>query len=227
MKQVKLYLMSLAAGTVMLTSCETWKGANNAERGAVVGVGAGAAVGAGIGAAAKNPALGAVIGAMVGGVAGNIIGRNMDKQAEEIKKEIPNAKVERVDEAIVVEFSSNVLFGFDKSDVTAASKSILNDLTKVLNKYPDTDLHIDGYTDSKGSAAYNLKLSERRATSVANYLVANGINRSRVTTKGWGMSNPKYSNDTEEGRAQNRRVEFVITANEKMKADAKREAGEA
>ncbi len=226
MKNVKLYVMSLAAASLILTSCETWKNANNRERGAVIGAGAGAAVGAGIGAAAKNPALGAVIGAAVGGAAGHIIGRKMDQQAEEIKTEIPNAKVERVEEGIVVEFSNNVLFGFDQSVLTGASKNTLNDLIKILNKYPDTNLGVDGHTDSKGADSYNQRLSERRAESVAVYLIDNGVKSSRITTKGWGETVPKYSNDTEDGRAKNRRVEFLITANDKMKQDAQREANQ-
>lgn len=224
MKNIKFYALSLVASSLLLTSCDTWQNANNRERGAVIGVGAGAAVGAGIGTAAKNPALGAVIGAVVGGAAGHIIGRKMDEQAEEIKTQIPDAKVERVEEGIVVEFSNNVLFGFDQSVLTAASKSTLNDLITILNKYPDTNLEVDGHTDSKGTESYNQGLSERRADAVATYLIDNGVRTSRISSKGWGKLAPKYDNSTEAGRAQNRRVEFLITANEKMKQDAHAEA---
>lgn len=224
MKNIKFYAVSLIAASVIFSSCSTWQNANNRERGSVVGAGAGAAVGAGIGAAAKNPALGAVLGAVVGGVAGNVIGRKMDKQAEEIKNQIPDAKVERVEEGIVVEFNSNVLFGFDKSDLTSGSRSTLNDLITILNKYPDTNLEIAGHTDSKGAENYNQRLSERRAGSVSSYLESNGVSGRRITTKGYGETAPKYDNSTESGRAQNRRVEFMITANEKMKNDAHSEA---
>ncbi len=227
MKNMKVYLLSLTACSMMfLTSCETWKNANNRERGAVIGVAGGAAVGGAIGAAANNPALGAVLGAAVGGAAGHIIGRKMDQQAEEIKNEIPTAKVERVEEGIVVEFSNNVLFGFDQAALSSASRSTLNDLITILNKYPDTNLQVDGHTDSKGAENYNQGLSERRADAVATYLLDNGITSSRVSTKGWGETLPKYSNATDDGRAQNRRVEFIITANEKMKQDAAREANQ-
>jgi outer membrane protein OmpA-like peptidoglycan-associated protein len=99
-------------------------------------------------------------------------------------------------------------------------------LINVLNKYPDTDIKILGHTDNKGTDAYNQGLSERRAASVSSYLKDHGISSSRVSTKGMGENDPIASNDTEEGRSQNRRVEFVITANEKMKADAKKEAGQ-
>lgn len=226
MKNSKVLFLSLAASGLMLSSCEAIQNASKTEKGTAIGVATGAAAGAVIGKFTGNTALGAIIGAAVGGGAGNIIGRKMDKQAEAIKAQVPDAKVERVEEGIVVEFSSNVLFGYDKSDLTNASKSTLKSLIQVLNVYPDTNLEIDGHTDSKGSDSYNQKLSVRRAGAVANYLKANGVAAERITTKGWGESAPKYSNDTEEGRAQNRRVEFLITANEKMKAEAKAQAGE-
>lgn len=218
---------NLTLGVAMLslfamTSCDSM---NRTQKGAVIGVGAGAAVGTAIGAIAKNPAMGAVIGATVGGVAGAIIGKKMDRQAEEIKREVPGAKVERVEEGIVVEFSSAVLFGFNQATITPEAEKTLKDLIVILNKYPDTDLQIDGHTDNKGTVDYNQKLSERRAGNVAGYLTSNGINIERITTKGYGLNMPKYDNATDDGRAKNRRVEFIITANDKMKADAEKEAG--
>ncbi|MGN6619378.1 MAG: OmpA family protein, partial [Ilyomonas sp.] len=102
----------------------------------------------------------------------------------------------------------------------------LNDLVTVLNKYPDTNIEVQGHTDSVGSASYNQSLSEKRAGAVSDYLKSNGIASARITTKGFGESAPKYSNDTEDGRAQNRRVDFLITANDKMKADAKQQASQ-
>ena len=216
----------LIFGSVMIvlltTSC---KNMNKTQKGAAIGAAGGAATGAVIGKAAGNAALGAIIGATVGGVTGAVIGRKMDKQAEEIKNEVPGAKVERVGEGIVVEFSSAVLFGFDQASLTSKSESTLDDLIKILNKYPDTNLEIQGHTDNKGTETYNQGLSERRAVSVSNYVTSHGISSRRVTTVGFGKNSPKYSNDTESGRAQNRRVEFLITANEKMKNDAKKEAG--
>ena len=198
---------------------------NRSQKGAVIGAAGGGATGAVIGRAAGNTGMGAIIGATVGGVAGAVIGKQMDKQAAEMEREVPGAKVERVGEGIVVEFSGKVLFGFDKSDLTPEATRNLSSLIEILNKYPDTDIEIQGHTDSKGSENYNQSLSERRALTVANYLVMNNITSTRVNTVGFGETVPKYSNDTEDGRAQKRRVEFLITANEKMIRDAQKEAG--
>lgn len=222
MKQTKTLIFSLATFAFLFSSCHNTK---KATKGAIIGGTAGAVIGTIIGNNTGNRALGTVIGAAVGGTVGVIIGRKMDKQAEEIKKEVPNAKVERVGEGIVVEFNSKVLFGFDRSDLTDASRKTLNDLVTILKKYPDTNIEVQGHTDDKGTDEYNQGLSEKRASSVSAYLTANGVSSSRVTTKGFGETAPKYSNATEEGQSQNRRVEFLITANEKMKADAQKEAG--
>lgn len=218
---IKQLMTGLVAITFLLAGC---KSMNKTQKGAVIGTAGGAAVGAVIGKAAGNTALGAIIGATVGGVTGAVIGRQMDKQAEEIKKEVPGVKVERVGEGIVVEFNSEILFGFDRSDLTVDAKNKLGDLTTVLKKYPDTDIEIQGHTDDKGTDSYNLKLSERRAASVAAYLKNRNISPTRLTIKGFGENAPEYSNDTESGQRQNRRVEFLITANEKMKEDARKEA---
>jgi len=221
MKKVKIILVTLLGAIIILSGCASMK---KSTKGAVVGTAAGGAMGAVIGKATGNTALGAIIGAAVGGTAGTIIGSQMDKQAEEIKNNVPGAKVERVGEGIVVEFSSNVLFAFDKSDLSAESKVNLDKLVTVLNGYPDTNIELQGHTDSKGSEAYNQTLSEKRATAVSVYLNEKGITASRVTVKGFGETLPKYDNETDEGRAQNRRVEFLITANEKMVAEAKEKA---
>ncbi|MET0636991.1 MAG: OmpA family protein [Chitinophagaceae bacterium] len=213
--------VGVLALTVLMSSCNNL---NRTQKGAAIGTAGGAGVGAVIGKVAGNTALGAIIGATVGGVTGAVIGRKMDKQAEEIKNEVPGAKVERVNEGIVVEFSSAVLFGFDQSNLQGGAQKTLNDLITILNKYPDTNLEIQGHTDNTGTDAYNQTLSEKRANSVANYLKANGIASSRIKTVGLSKTFPKYTNETAEGRAQNRRVEFLITANEKMKADAQKES---
>lgn len=215
----------VAAGSLLIavigSSCASM---NKTQKGAAIGVGGGAAAGAIIGKAAGNAGLGAIIGAVVGGATGTIIGRKMDKQAEEIKNKVPDAKVDRVGEGIVVEFSSNVLFGLNKSEVTLAASQTLDKLIVVLNTYPDTNLEVQGHTDITGTPEYNFTLSQKRAISAATYLKTHGIAASRITTKGFGKDNPKYSNDTEEGRSQNRRVEFLISANEKMRAEAAKEA---
>ena len=221
MNNLKKGLIVILSAAFLFTGCATW---NKTQKGAVIGTAAGGAAGAVIGRASGNTALGAIIGAAAGGATGVIIGRKMDKQAEEIAKTVPDAKVERVGEGIVVEFSSNILFAFDKSDLSNDAKINLDKLVTVLNSYPDTDIEVQGHTDSRGSEAYNQNLSEQRANTVSRYLTGKGIAYNRLTIKGFGERLPKYENETADGRTQNRRVEFMITANEKMKAEAAKEA---
>lgn len=218
---MKKLLLVLGVAAMLMPSCKSLTGA---QKGAGIGTAGGAAAGAIIGKAAGNTAAGAIIGATVGGVTGAIIGNQMDKQAEEMKKQVPDAKIERVGEGIVVEMSNNILFGFDSSDLSADAKRNLDNMIIVFKEYVDTDVEVQGHTDSSGSDSYNQRLSERRANAVANYLKARGIAASRLKVVGYGESTPKYSNDNESGRAQNRRVEFVITANQKMIEDAERSA---
>ena len=216
-----LIFFAIMSAALIFGGCSSM---NKTQKGAVIGAAGGGAAGAVVGKAAGNTALGAIIGVAVGGTAGAIIGHKMDKQAEEIAKTVPDAKVIRVEEGIVVEFSSAVLFGFDKSGLTNDSKNSLDKLVTVLDGYPDTDIEIQGHTDSKGTSAYNQNLSVERASAVSSYLVTKNISRNRLTVVGYGESLPKYLNDTEAGRTENRRVEFLIAANEKMRADAEKEA---
>jgi outer membrane protein OmpA-like peptidoglycan-associated protein len=217
----KLSFIVVMSAMIIFAGCSSM---NKTQKGVVIGTAGGSAAGAVIGKASGNTALGAIIGAVVGGSAGAIIGNKMDKQAKEIEKTVPDAKVIRVEEGIVVEFSSNVLFGFDKSGLTNDSKNSLNKLVNILDEYPDTNIEIQGHTDSKGSSNYNQDLSVLRADAVTNYLISRSISGDRLTVKGFGERMPKYLNDTEEGRSQNRRVEFLIAANDKMKAEAEKEA---
>lgn len=223
MKTIRQFALILSLLGLVASGCKTM---NRSQKGAVIGAVGGGAIGGVIGRAAGNTAMGAIIGATVGGVTGAIIGKKMDKQAEEMKEVLGDAEVKRVGEGIVIEFKDKVLFGFDRSDLSAGARTNLDKLTNVLKKYPDTNIEIIGHTDDKGTDAYNQGLSERRASSVGAYLRSNGISSSRITTRGMGESDPKVANDTEANRAENRRVEFVITANQKMIDDAKREAGQ-
>jgi len=222
MKTLRVSLIMIVSTVMIISGCASW---NKTQKGAVVGTAAGGTMGAVIGRASGNTALGAIIGATVGGATGAVIGHQMDKQAEEIKKTVPDAKVERVGEGIVVEFSSNVLFGFDESTLSADAKTSLDKLVKVLDSYSETNIEIQGHTDSKGSVAYNQALSERRAQVVSGYLQGQGTSSSRLIIKGYGETIPKYENSTTEGRTENRRVEFLISANEKMIADAAKTTG--
>ena len=221
MKRIRISAVVILSSALLFSSCASF---NKTQKGGAIGAVGGGAMGAIIGKVAGNTGLGAIIGAAVGGATGAVIGHKMDKQAAEIAKTVPDAKVERVGEGIVVEFSSNVLFGFDSSNLSADAKVNLDKLVKVLNVYPDTDIEVQGHTDSKGSESYNQNLSQTRAGEVSGYLFNNGISNNRIRTKGFGENMPKYDNNTENGRSQNRRVEFLITANEKMKTESEKEA---
>jgi outer membrane protein OmpA-like peptidoglycan-associated protein len=227
----KFSIVALAALMIsgsVLTSCDAVKNANNTQKGAGIGAAAGAVIGGVLGnniGKGGNTALGAVIGGVVGGVAGGVIGNKMDKQAREIDQAIPGAEVERVGEGIKLVLNENaVRFDTSKSTLTATAKANLDKLVTVFNQYPDTDIVIFGYTDSTGKVEFNQTLSEQRAASVKIYLISKGLSASRFTTKGMGIADPIASNETVEGRSQNRRVEFAITANQKMIQDAEREA---
>jgi outer membrane protein OmpA-like peptidoglycan-associated protein len=216
MKRTKIIVLAILIVPIMFAGCSLTR----TQKGAGIGTVAGGAAGAVIGRAAGNTAIGAVVGATVGGVTGAIIGNQMDKQAEEIKNDIPGVTVERVGEGIVVEFTNDVLFGFDSYTLTSTAKENLNKLVTILEKYPDTDIEIHGHTDSKGAANYNQSLSLQRSDAVRSYLANAGVTSSRLTALGFGESQPKYSNETADSRSKNRRVEFAITANEKMKREA-------
>jgi outer membrane protein OmpA-like peptidoglycan-associated protein len=212
----------IALFATTLAGCKTM---SNTGKGAVIGTAGGAAVGAAIGKAAGNTAVGAIIGAAVGGTAGVLIGRKMDKQAEEMAKEMKDAEIKREGEGIVVNFKEKVLFAYNRYDLNANAQANLEQLKGYLIKYPETNITVIGHTDAKGTDVYNQTLSENRANAAVNYLKQNGIAGTRLTAIGKGETDPIATNETEEGASANRRVEFVITANEKMKADAKKEAG--
>jgi outer membrane protein OmpA-like peptidoglycan-associated protein len=207
---------AILAVTTLIPACSMSK----TQKGAVIGAAAGGAAGAVIGKKVGSTAKGAIIGAAVGGTAGAIIGRRMDKQAEELAMEIPGARVERVGEGIVVTFDSGLLFGYDSDAIQGSARDNLSNLAESLRKYEDTDVLIVGHTDATGSDTYNQGLSERRAASAAAYLASNGVTRARVRTAGRGEAEPIEANETAEGRAQNRRVEIVIVANEKLRQSA-------
>ncbi|MFK7000136.1 OmpA family protein [Flavobacterium oreochromis] len=229
MKKLAIYTMSGAFLISGMTSCEAIKNTNNTQRGAALGTVAGAVLGGVLGnniGKGGNGALGAVLGGVIGGVAGGVIGNKMDRQARKISESLPGAQVERVGEGIKLTLGENsVNFDFNKATLTAKAKANLDKLVPVFKEYGDTDIKIYGYTDSKGSDDYNLKLSDDRAKAVKNYLASKGLNGSRFITTGMGEADPLATNDTDAGRAQNRRVEFAITANDKMIQDAKNEAG--
>ncbi len=231
MKKISIGVLAIIfISSTIFSSCNSVKNANNTQKGAVIGTAAGAVLGAVLGnniGKGGNGALGAVLGGVVGGVAGGVIGNKMDKQAREIQTALPGAQVERVGEGIRLVLGENAIrFDTNKSTLTATAKANLDKLVPVFQSYADTDIVIYGFTDSSGSDEYNLKLSEQRAASVFSYLSSKGLNTSRFTTKGFGEADPIATNETAEGKSQNRRVEFGITANDKMIQDAKKEAGQ-
>ena len=211
-------------GTVlMLVAAQLFSGckASNTTKGGAIGAGVGGTIGGVIGHRSDNTVVGAIIGAAVGGAAGALIGRHMDKQAEELRADLKGAKIERVGEGILITFDSGLFFGFDSFGLRSETKKNLSDLASTLNKYDDTDILIEGHTDSAGEDSYNQSLSEKRADEVKEYLVEQQVKASRVTTKGYGEKQPLTTNDTEAGRQSNRRVEVAIYANKEMKKLAK------
>lgn len=214
-----------------LTNCKATRNANNKQKGALIGVASGAVIGAILGeyiGKGGNGEIGAVIGSVVGGGAGVLIGAKMDKQAQKIEEEIPGATVERIDDAIVITFDENsgVYFETEKYNLNVASQQVLDKLANIFKEYPETNNLVVGHTDSQGSEKYNMSLSENRAYSVTNYLIKKGISSSRLTTSWFGEAQPKYDNNTREGRAKNRRVNIAILPNEKMIQSAKMQSGE-
>lgn len=218
----KAVILLLSGALLAAASGCSW---NNAAKGGAIGAGAGGAAGGVIGHQSGNTAVGAIIGAAVGGAAGAIIGNEMDKRAAEIDADLEGARIERIGEGIKITFDSGLLFDFDKSDLRPEARTNIQSLAKILNKYPDTNIVVEGDTDNTGTADYNVSLSDRRAKSVDDYMVSLGVSGSRTSNIGLGETNPVASNDTDAGRQQNRRVEVAIFANDKLKKAAEQQAG--
>ncbi|MBP5397178.1 MAG: OmpA family protein [Bacteroidales bacterium] len=226
-KLVSIFLC--ASMVIIVPGCSSM---SKLAEGTLVGSGIGATVGAAAGAIAgkdgKSTAIGAAIGTAVGAAAGAIIGKKMDKKAEELAA-IEAAKVETVEdanglEAIKVTFDSGILFATNKADLNATSKESLKEFAAKMVDLPDTDITIYGHTDNTGSDAVNERLSLQRAESVEKYLNSCGISTERMTAEGKSYTMPVASNETKEGRAQNRRVEIYISANQAMIEAAEAEA---
>lgn len=227
MKNIKS--ISILMTLTLLFSCNAVKNTNKTQRGAGIGAAGGAVIGGIIGnnvGNGNNTALGAILGAVVGGAAGGYIGNRMDKQAERIEEEIPGAEVTRVGEGINVTFNEDagVYFDTSKSNVKGTSATTLDKLVGIFKEYPDSNVLVEGHTDSAGPDDYNMQLSEQRALSVTKYLIAQGIEGKRFTTKWYGENQPKGDNSTKEGKATNRRVELAIVASSELKDEAKRKA---
>lgn len=214
-KNLSAYLLG---GLLIIGGCN----ASKTQKGGAIGAGAGAVLGGVIGNQSDNTAAGAIIGAAVGGTAGALIGRRMDKQAEELRNDLEGAEVERIGEGIKITFDSGLMFALDSYNLTNATKENLKNLASTLVKYDDTEVLIEGHTDASGADSYNQQLSEQRASSVKSYLAGQNVDFGRMTTVGYGESQPIASNDSKSGMQQNRRVEVAIYANKKMQRAAKR-----
>lgn len=214
LKYTTICILSLA-----LVGCTAVQNSNKTQKGAVVGAAGGALLGGLIGGNLK----GALIGAAIGGTSGAVIGNVMDKQAQKIETAVPGAEVERIGEGILINFDENsgVTFATNKADLTANSKANLDKVINVFLEFPDTNLLVQGHTDSTGSAEYNMELSKKRANSVVDYLTSKGVAANRLSKEGLGQTMPRFDNATAEGRSKNRRVEIAVTANEQMIEDAR------
>lgn len=186
------------------------------KKGAVIGGTLGAVFGAVIGnnRGHHSSKRGAVVGGVAGAAAGAIVGAMMDKQERELRQ-IPGVSVNRTaDDELNVSVKNEVLFDFNSAGLRSASRNSLREMADVFNRYPNTTISVQGFTDSIGTASYNERLSERRASSVSNYLEDLGVRGGRIQTIGYGESHPRASNSTASGRQLNRRVEIHIHANE-------------
>ncbi|MEF8797724.1 MAG: OmpA family protein [Salinivenus sp.] len=221
LRSARSLLAALLATVFLVGGCSSL---SNTEQGAIIGAGAGGAAGAAIGKATDNTAEGAILGAVVGGAAGALIGQRMDKKANELDRELENAEVERVGEGIKVTFDSGLLFDFDSAALRSNAEQNLAEFAESMKDLEETKVLIVGHTDSKGSADYNQQLSERRAESASEYLAQQGLDSGRLLTVGKGESEPVATNETEEGRQQNRRVEVAIYANEEYREQARKQA---
>lgn len=227
----KLVLAFMIGAALIPTGCGTM---SNTAKGTGIGAGAGAALGAAVGALigkdGKGAAIGAAIGTAVGAGTGVIIGKKMDKKAEELAT-LENAEVETVTDtnglqAIKVTFASGILFPLNGTTLNDGSKAELKEFANKMSDMTDTDITIYGHTDNTGTAEVNERISAQRAAAVESYLKGCGIASDRMTSEGKSYNEPVASNDTAEGRAENRRVEIYITANEDMISDAQQQAGE-
>lgn len=223
MKIFKVGVIALVCGTMLLGSgCSSM---TNTGKGSLIGGGAGAGVGAGLGAiigGGKGAGIGAAIGAAVGAGAGALIGNKMDKQQKQLEQQLANqAKVEETKDqnglrAIKVTFEGGILFPTGKYNLSEQAKADLTRFAASLKDNPDTNVQIYGFTDNTGKMAVNERISTQRAASVLSYLSNQGIAPTRLYSEGIPMADYVASNDTPEGRAQNRRVEIYISANKDM-----------
>ncbi len=210
------FVALFAAASVALAAAPRWKISPRIPRrkrpAKAPGYGAAAGAVVGLLSAGNNPFKSAMIGAAAGALVGGSVGYYMDKQEAKLRQQMAGTGVDvvRKGDNITLDMPGGVTFAFDSSDLNAQFYPVLDKVAATLTEYDKTVIEVAGHTDSVGSDAYNQQLSEKRANSVASYLSSHGVNRTRVVTVGAGEAHPVATNDTEEGRAQNRRVEITI-----------------
>ena len=218
-KLAKTGLCAALAGAVLLTGCATYTGQtsdphdpNRTRTGALIGAGIGAVAGLLSGDDAVERRQRAMVGAGVGALAGGGIGAYQDRQEAELRRELAGSGVDvvRQGDNITLNMPGNITFAFDSSNLQPQFYPTLNNVAETLNEYNQTVIEVAGHTDSVGTDSYNQTLSVQRAQSVANYLSGRGVMQQRMIVTGAGETRPIASNDTEAGRAQNRRVEITI-----------------
>lgn len=202
---------------VLLAGCAAPETQTKTQKGAIYGAAGGAAAGAIVGQVishdTKGTLIGAAIGAAVGGLGGAGVGKMMDDQERDMRKAVASseaASVSREGDLLAVTFKGDVTFDTNSTVLRPGLQSEINRVAGVLNQYPNTLVRVEGHTDNKGTDAYNMDLSNRRATAVKNLLVQRGIADSRIEAVGYGETLPVATNDTEAGRQRNRRVEIKI-----------------
>jgi outer membrane protein OmpA-like peptidoglycan-associated protein len=216
MTRFRTVLVALCLAAFTLSGCETVDSVAHdpdkakTRRGAGYGAAAGAVVG--LLTAGSNPFKSAMIGAAVGALAGGAVGYYMDKQEAKLRQQMAGTGVEvvRQGDNITLDMPGNVTFAFDSASLNSQFYPVLDKVAETLKEYDKSVVEVAGHTDSTGSDSYNQTLSERRANSVADYLSSHGMPRTRMVTIGAGEAHPVASNDTEEGRSENRRVELTI-----------------
>ena len=213
--RAKLIAATGATALLLTTACVTnpetgKKEISKTAIGAALGAGAGAGLGAIIGG--KRNRTEVLVGTGIGALAGAAVGAYMDKQEKELREKTAGTGIDvvRQGDEIVLNMPSKVTFDVDSALVNPQFQPTLNEVARVLSQYEKTFVDVIGHTDSTGSDAYNMTLSQRRADSVATYLSSNGVLRARIATQGMGEGQPIASNDSETGRAQNRRVEIKL-----------------
>jgi len=212
-------LTAAVAGALLLTSCATYTGQtsdpndpNRTGRGAAIGAVAGAVLGAASGGDATERRQRATVGAAAGAAIGAGVGVYQDRQEAALRRQMAGTgvEVERQGDNITLNMPSGITFDFDRADLKSEFRPVLDNLATTLNEYNQTRIEVTGHTDSKGTDAYNMTLSQNRANAVAGYLGGRGVASSRMVVTGAGETRPVASNDTESGRAQNRRVEITL-----------------